>query len=60
MSITFLQQFSFWRFKSRQTLNNMTEPEAVEMVFKYSHFFDFPVSEVTAYLLVELSEGNPF
>jgi hypothetical protein len=47
------------RFKYK-SLNNMTEPEAVEMVFKYSHFFDVPVSEENAYLLVELSEGNPF
>jgi hypothetical protein len=47
------------RFKYK-SLKNMTEPEAVEMVFKYSRFFQVPVTEEIAYLLVELSEGNPF
>ncbi|NIM15647.1 MAG: hypothetical protein GTO45_26970 [Candidatus Aminicenantes bacterium] len=47
------------RFKYK-SLKNMTEPEAVELVFKYSRFFQVPVTEETAYLLVELSEGNPF
>jgi hypothetical protein len=47
------------RFKYK-SLKNMTEPEAVEMVFKYSRFFQVPITEETAYLLVELSEGNPF
>jgi len=47
------------RFKYK-SLKNMTEPEAVEMAFKYSRFFEVPVTEEIAYLLVELSEGNPF
>jgi hypothetical protein len=46
------------RFKYK-SLKNMKEAEAVEMVFKYSRFFQVPVSEEIAYLLVELSEGNP-
>jgi len=32
-------------------LENMPEPEAVEMVFKYSRFFDAPVTEETSYLI---------
>ncbi len=41
-------------------LKNMPEDEAVEMVFKYSRFFDVPVTEETAYLIAELAEGSPF
>lgn len=41
-------------------LENMPEDEAVEVVFKYSRFFDVPVTEVTAYLIAELAEGSPF
>jgi hypothetical protein len=47
------------RFKFR-SLDNMPEDEAVEMVFKYSRFFDVPVSEETAFLIARLSEGSPF
>jgi hypothetical protein len=38
----------------------MPEDEAVEMVFKYSQFFDVPVTEETVYLIAEVSEGSPF
>ncbi|UCH95416.1 MAG: hypothetical protein JSV88_00840, partial [Candidatus Aminicenantes bacterium] len=41
-------------------LEHMPEDEAVETVFKYSRFFDVPVSEETAYLLVQMAEGSPF
>jgi hypothetical protein len=41
-------------------LENMPEDEAVETVFKYSRFFDVPVTEETAYLLVKMAEGSPF
>jgi hypothetical protein len=41
-------------------LKNMPEDEAVEMVFKYSLFFDVPITEETAYLIAELAEGSPF
>lgn len=41
-------------------LKNMPKDEAVEMVFKYSRFFDVPVTEETAYLIAELVEGSPF
>ncbi|MCP5106020.1 MAG: hypothetical protein GY950_21730, partial [bacterium] len=41
-------------------LENMPEQEAVEVVFKYSRFFDVPVTEETAYLIAQLAEGSPF
>ncbi|MCP5101846.1 MAG: hypothetical protein GY950_00620 [bacterium] len=47
------------RFRFRY-LKNMPEDEAVEMVFKYSRFFDVPVTEETAFLIAGLSEGSPF
>ncbi|MCP4150702.1 MAG: hypothetical protein GY757_23345, partial [bacterium] len=47
------------RFKYKY-LNNMPENEAVEMVFKYSRFFEEPLTEETAYLIAALSEGSPF
>jgi hypothetical protein len=47
------------RFKYK-SLKNMPEHEAVEMVFKYSRFFDVPVTEETAYLIAHFSEGSPF
>ena len=47
------------RFKFK-SLKNMPEDEAIEMIFKYSRFFDVPVSEETAFLIAQLSEGSPF
>ncbi len=47
------------RFKY-EYLENMPEDEAVEMVYKYSRYFDVPVTEETAYLMAELAEGSPF
>lgn len=47
------------RFKYR-SLKNMPQNEAIEMVFKYSRYFDVPVTEETAYLIAELTEGSPF
>ncbi|MCX6580128.1 MAG: hypothetical protein NT166_08080 [Candidatus Aminicenantes bacterium] len=47
------------RFKYRP-LENMSEDEAIEMVFKYSQFFEAPVTDETAYLIAQLSEGSPF
>ena len=41
-------------------LENMPENEALEMVYKFSRFFDVPVTEETAYLIVKLAEGSPF
>ena len=41
-------------------LENMPEDEAVEMIFKYSRFFDVPVTEETAFLIARLTEGSPF
>jgi len=47
------------RFKYNY-LENMPEEEAVEMVYKYSRFFDVPVTEETVYLMTQLAEGSPF
>ncbi|MCP4152518.1 MAG: hypothetical protein GY757_32580 [bacterium] len=47
------------RFKYKYFIN-MPEDEAVEMVFKYSRFFDVPISGELAYMVAELSEGSPF
>lgn len=47
------------RFKYK-SLNDMPGDEAVEMVFKYSRFFEVPVTEETVYLIAELSGGSPF
>ncbi|UCH96172.1 MAG: hypothetical protein JSV88_04760 [Candidatus Aminicenantes bacterium] len=41
-------------------VENMPENEAVEMVYKFSAFFDVPITEETAYLMVKLTEGSPF
>jgi hypothetical protein len=41
-------------------LENMPENEAVEMVYKYSRFFDVPITEETAYLIFKQTEGSPF
>ena len=41
-------------------LENMPENEIVAMVFKYSDFFDVPITDETAFLMAQLSEGNPF
>jgi len=47
------------RFKY-EFLENMPENEAVEMIYKYSGFFDVPFSEETVYLLAHMAEGSPF
>ncbi|MCP4751588.1 MAG: hypothetical protein GY866_11890, partial [Proteobacteria bacterium] len=39
---------------------NMPEEEAIEMAFNYSRVMDIPVAEETAYMISEISEGNPF
>jgi hypothetical protein len=41
-------------------LENMPENEAIEMVYKYSQFFDVPITEQNAYLLFKQTEGSPF
>jgi hypothetical protein len=46
-----------FRFTS---LESMPEDESIEMIFKYSRFFDVPVTDETAYLISNLSEGSPF
>jgi hypothetical protein len=41
-------------------LKPMPENEATETLYNYSRFFGVPVTDETAYLLVGLTEGNPF
>ncbi|MCP4215617.1 MAG: hypothetical protein GY765_13265 [bacterium] len=41
-------------------LENMPEDEAVEMIYKYSTHFDVPLTEETAFMMAELTEGSPF
>ncbi|MCU0289231.1 MAG: hypothetical protein MUF15_22900, partial [Acidobacteria bacterium] len=47
------------RFKNK-FLKPMDEEEAAETVYKYSWFFEVPVTDETAFLLVHQTEGNPF
>jgi hypothetical protein len=47
------------RFRNKY-LKNMPENEAAELLFKYSRFFDVPVTDEIAFFLVRISEGNPF
>jgi hypothetical protein len=41
-------------------LGNMPQDEAAEVVYKFSRYFDVPVSEEIAFLLIEIAEGSPF
>jgi len=54
LNIMLPSRFKFKFFRS------MSEEEAVEMVFKYSGFFNVPVTEETAYLIARMTEGSPF
>ncbi len=47
------------RFKQK-LIKNMPENEAEELLYKYSRFFDVPVTEETAFSLIRITEGNPF
>ncbi len=47
------------RFK-KQTLYTLPQDESIEMVYKYSQFFDVPVTEETVYLIAQIAEGSPF
>ncbi|HLP58394.1 MAG TPA: hypothetical protein VK186_06175, partial [Candidatus Deferrimicrobium sp.] len=47
------------RFKY-EYLENMPEEEALEMLYKYSRFFEVPVTEESAYAIIKISEGSPF
>jgi hypothetical protein len=38
----------------------MPHNEAIDMVYKYSALEEIPVTEETAHLMAEISEGNPF
>ncbi|HLP44457.1 MAG TPA: hypothetical protein VK469_00825, partial [Candidatus Kapabacteria bacterium] len=41
-------------------LRSMPEDEAAEMVYNYSRFFEVPVTEETAYMIIKFTEGSPF
>ena len=41
-------------------LEDMPKDESLEMIFKYSGFFSVPITEETAYLIAEMTEGSPF
>ncbi|MCP4158046.1 MAG: hypothetical protein GY757_60625, partial [bacterium] len=41
-------------------LENMPEDESVEMIYKFSRFFEVPVTEETVYLMAKMAEGSPF
>ncbi len=41
-------------------LENIPEDEAAEMILKYSHLENVPVSEETVPLIAGITEGNPF
>ncbi len=47
------------RFKTK-TLYTMPQDESIEMVYKYSQFFEVPVTEETVYLIATMAEGSPF
>ncbi|MCP4153453.1 MAG: hypothetical protein GY757_37340 [bacterium] len=47
------------RFKFK-ILRDMPEDEAIEMIFKYSGYFEVPVTEETVFLMARLTEGSPF
>jgi hypothetical protein len=47
------------RFRNKY-LKNMPEDEASELLFKYSRYFDVPVTEEIAFSIVGITEGNPF
>ena len=47
------------RFRNK-LIKNMPENEASELLYKYSRFFDVPVTEETAFSLLGITEGNPF
>ncbi|MCU0287595.1 MAG: hypothetical protein MUF15_14525, partial [Acidobacteria bacterium] len=41
-------------------LRSMPEDEAAEMVYNYSRFFEVPITEETAYIIIKFTEGSPF
>jgi hypothetical protein len=47
------------RFRNK-FIKNMPENEAEELLYKYSRFFDVPVTEETAFSLIRITQGNPF
>jgi hypothetical protein len=41
-------------------IGNMPEEESIEMIYKYSQYFEVPVTEETVYLMAKMAEGSPF
>ncbi len=54
LTMTLPSRFKFYR------LDNLPEHEAIEMIYKYSYFFEVPVTEETVFLIEKISEGSPF
>jgi len=42
------------------SMHHLPENEAIEMIYRYSQIEKVPVTEETAYLIANLTEGNPF
>jgi hypothetical protein len=47
------------RFRYDFVLENMSENEAIETIFKYSDLLELPITNEIAQLMLELTEGNP-
>jgi predicted transcriptional regulator len=45
---------------NKDYLDDMPENEALEMIFKYSHYLNIPINEDVAYKIYNLTKGNPF
>jgi hypothetical protein len=41
-------------------MGNLPENESVETIFKYSKLFKIPVADESAFIMAQLTEGNPF
>jgi len=41
-------------------MENLPENESVETIFKYAKIYNVPVTEKSAFLMEQLTEGNPF
>lgn len=47
------------RFRQYE-LEDMSEDETVEMIYKYAQIYDTPITEEVVYAMAQLCEGNPF
>jgi hypothetical protein len=44
----------------KYSMDNMPENESVETIFKYAKIYNIPVTEKSAFVMAQLTEGNPF